>query len=101
MSKLNEIINGDQPVLIDFYTDWCQPCKMMPPILKQVKKHFGDNIRIIKVDVDRNQQIAAKLGIRSIPTVVVYRKGEVKFRQAGVMSAEQLIQVIQSAQSTG
>lgn len=91
MSKFGEIINGEKPVLIDFYADWCQPCKMMPPILKQVKDHFGDNIRILKVDVDKNQAIAQKWGIQSIPTVMVFQKGEMKFRQPGVMQAGQLI----------
>ena len=95
MSKFNEIINGDKPVLIDFYADWCQPCKMMPPILKEVKNKLGDKIRILKVDVDKNQPIAQKWGIQSIPTVMIFKKGEMKFRQAGVMQAGQLIQTLE------
>ncbi len=95
MSKFNDIIKGDKPVLIDFYADWCAPCKMMPPILKQVKSHFGDKIRILKVDVDRNQAIAQKWGIQSIPTVMVLQSGEMKFRQPGVMQANQLISVLE------
>ena len=91
MSKFGEIINGDKPVLIDFYADWCQPCKMMPPILKQVKDHYGDRIRILKVDVDKNQAIAQKWGIQSIPTVMIFKDGEMKFRQPGVMQANHLI----------
>lgn len=79
MSKFNEIINGDKPVLIDFYADWCQPCKMMPPILKEVKSKLGDKIRIIKVDVDKNQAIAQKHQIRSIPTMMVMKKGQVVY----------------------
>ena len=95
MSKFSEIINGDKPVLIDFYADWCAPCKMMPPILKEVKGHFGDQIRILKVDVDKNQAIAQKWGIRSIPTVMIFKNGEMKFNQPGVAQAPQLIQAIQ------
>ena len=94
MSKFGEIINGDKPVLIDFYADWCQPCKMMPPILKQVKDHYGDRIRILKVDVDKNQAIAQKWGIQTIPTVMIFKKGEMKFRQPGVMQASQLIEKV-------
>ena len=96
MSKFNEIINGDKPVLIDFYADWCQPCKMMPPILKEVKDKLGDKIRILKVDVDKNQAISQKWKIQSIPTVMIFKKGEMKFRQAGVLPAQQLIAALQN-----
>jgi thioredoxin 1 len=95
MSKFREIINSDKPVLIDFYADWCAPCKMMPPILKEVKNHFGDNIRILKVDVDKNQAIAHKWGIKSIPTLMVFKNGEMKFSQPGVMQAAQIISTVQ------
>lgn len=96
MSKFNEIIQGDKPVLIDFYADWCQPCKMMPPILKEVKSKLGDKIRILKVDVDKNQAIAQKWGIQSIPTVMIFKNGEMKFRQPGVMQASQLVSALSS-----
>lgn len=96
MSKFNEIIKGDKPVLIDFYADWCQPCKMMPPILKKVKSQLGDKIRILKIDVDKNQAIAQKHQIQSIPTIVVFKKGQIVFKQPGVMQAEQIVQVLNS-----
>lgn len=94
MSKFNEIINTDQPVLIDFSAEWCQPCKMMPPILKQVKQQFGDKIRILKVDVDKNPAIAQKWMIQNVPTLMIFKKGEMKFRQAGVIPAQQLSDIV-------
>lgn len=95
MSKFNDIIQSDQLVLIDFSAEWCQPCKMMPPILKQVKQQLGEKVRILKVDVDKNQAIARKWMIRNVPTLMVFKKGEVKFRQAGVIPSEQIVRVLQ------
>ncbi len=95
MSKFNEIINGDKPVLIDFSAEWCQPCRMMPPILKQVKAELGDRIRILKVDVDKNPAIARKWMIQNVPTLMIFKNGEVKFRQAGVIPAQQIISIVQ------
>lgn len=94
MSQFNDIINSDQMVLIDFSAEWCQPCKMMPPILKQVKQQFGDKIRILKVDVDKNPVIARKWMIQNVPTLMIFRKGDVKFRQAGVIPAPQLAEIV-------
>ena len=95
MGKFNDIINGNKPVLIDFSAEWCQPCRMMPPILKQVKQQLGDRIRILKVDVDKNPAIAQKWIIRNVPTLMIFKNGEVKFRQAGVIPAEQIIGIVQ------
>ena len=96
MSKFNEIVNSDKPVLIDFSAEWCQPCKMMPPILKDVKKQLGDKIRILKIDVDKNPAIAQKHQIQSVPTMMVFKNSNIVFRQSGVMQAGQIVQMLQS-----
>jgi len=93
MSKFQDIINGNTPVIIDFSAEWCQPCKMMPPILKEVKRNFGDKIRILKVDVDKNPAIAQKWGIRSVPTIMIFKNGQMLFSQPGVIPAPQLIEI--------
>jgi thioredoxin 1 len=95
MSKFKDIINGDKPVLIDFSAEWCQPCKMMPPILKEVKSKLGDKIRILKVDVDRNPAIAQKWGIRSVPTLMIFKNGKMLYSQPGVVPAHQLTEIVQ------
>ncbi len=94
MANFFEIIKSDVPVLIDFSAEWCAPCKMMPPILKQVKATLGNNVKILKIDVDKNQAIAQKLQIRNVPTIALYRNGNQLFRQAGVLQANQLIQLV-------
>ena len=95
MSKFSEILNGDTPVVIDFSAEWCQPCKMMPPILKDVSRQLGDKVRILKVDVDKNQAIARQWGISSVPTIMIFSKGKQVFRQAGVIPSQQLISILQ------
>ncbi len=95
MSKFNEIIKSSTPTLIDFSAEWCQPCKMMPPILKEVKKQLGGKIRILKIDIDRNQAIAQKHQIQSVPTMMVFKSGNIVFRQSGVMQAGQIVQMLQ------
>ncbi|MBN2637710.1 MAG: thioredoxin [Bacteroidales bacterium] len=91
MANFQEIINSEKPILIDFSVEWCQPCKMMPPILKQVKQQLGDKVRILKVDVDKNPEISRKWMIQNVPTIMIFKKGEVKFRQAGVIRPQQLV----------
>ncbi len=95
MANFNHIINSNIPVLIDFSAEWCQPCRMMPPILKEVKNQLGDKVRIIKIDVDRNTGVARKYGITSVPTLMIFKNGQVLFRQAGVIPAQQILQVLQ------
>lgn len=88
----SEIIHSNKPVLVDFYADWCAPCRMMKPILEEVKQKMGDDATIIKVDVDSNDAAAETYNITNIPTLVIFRNGEIKWRQAGVVQASQLIQ---------
>lgn len=92
--KFNEIIKSEIPVLIDFYADWCGPCKMLAPILKEVKEELGDHVKIIKIDVDKNEQLAAKYQVRGVPTMIVFKNGEQKWRQSGVLQKDNIINVI-------
>jgi len=92
--NFNNIINGDQPVLVDFYADWCGPCKMQAPILKEVSSEIGGKARIIKIDVDKNQPIAQQYQVRSIPTLILFKKGRLLWRQSGVATKQQLIDLI-------
>ena len=94
IETFGSIINGETPVLVDFFAEWCGPCKMMPPILQQVYTQLGDKVRIIKIDVDKNQKLAAELNVSSIPTLAIFHKGEIKWRQAGVQPANVLVQLI-------
>ncbi|HLV15561.1 MAG TPA: thioredoxin [Xanthomarina sp.] len=96
MSKFSEIINQDKPVLIDFYAEWCGPCKMMSPILKDVKDSLGEDVAIIKIDVDKNQALAAKYQVRGVPTLVLFKQGKQLWRQSGVVQKEDLLNVIKS-----
>ena len=89
-----EVINADKPVLVDFFAEWCGPCKTMAPILKQAKDALGEKVTIIKVDVDRNPQAAQNYNINSVPTLILFKKGQVIWRQSGIVPANNLIQAI-------
>ena len=93
-AKFNELIQSEKPVLIDFYATWCGPCQMLSPILKEVKDSLGDRVSIIKIDVDKNQEIAATYQVRGVPTILLFQNGKQLWRQSGVLSKEQLIQVL-------
>jgi thioredoxin 1 len=96
MATFNELINDTTPVLVDFSAEWCGPCKMMAPILQQVAGEMGDQIKIVKVDVDRNPAAAAHYGIQGVPTLILFKEGKQLWRQSGVMQAHQLIGIINS-----
>ena len=89
-----DIIQGHRPVLVDFSAEWCGPCKMMPPILKEVKDKMGDNVTILKIDIDKNPKVAASYQIQSVPTLIVFRDGQIKWRQSGVIRADQIRSVL-------
>lgn len=93
-SPFSELIQSDTPTLVDFSAEWCGPCKMMKPILDEVKARVGDAVRIIKVDVDRNPQIATSLRIQGVPTLILYKRGVIKWRQSGVVMAQELEGII-------
>jgi thioredoxin 1 len=94
MNKFQELINQDKPVLVDFFAEWCGPCKMQAPILQDLKKNIGDTASIIKIDVDKNQAVAAQFGIRSVPTLMIFKNGEVKWKQSGVFPVDELEKLI-------
>jgi thioredoxin 1 len=95
MSAFNDIIQSEKPVLVDFFAEWCGPCKTMAPILKELKQTMGDGITIIKVDVDKNPQAANAYQVQGVPTLIVFKKGAVQWRQSGVVPAKHLQQVLQ------
>jgi thioredoxin 1 len=93
-NTFHDIINTDKPVLIDFFATWCGPCQMLGPILKEVKDSLGDRVSIIKVDVDKNQELAAMQQVRGVPTMMLFQNGQQLWRQSGVLSKEEIIQII-------
>lgn len=94
METFNDVINGNKLVLVDFYATWCGPCKMMHPVLEQIKSTLGDKIRIIKLDVDKHQDTAMQHGIQSVPTLMLWLNGTMLWRQSGAMQANALLQII-------
>lgn len=96
MKSFEEHINGDKPVLVDFYADWCGPCKMMAPSIVEVKKKIGEKAVILKMDVDKNPGYASRYSIQSIPTLIIFQKGKIVWRQMGVVPAGTILKQLEA-----
>ena len=94
MSRFTDLIKGEVPVLVDFHATWCGPCKMMMPILEDVSSQLKGSIKVLKIDVDKNKHAASYYNVRSVPTLILFKKGRQLWRQAGVVKSKQLIQII-------
>lgn len=95
MSAFQEMIQSEKPVLVDFFAEWCGPCKMMAPVLRELKSELGDQVTILKVDVDKNAEAAMKFGIQGVPTLILFQNGKIRWRQSGVVPAHLIKQALQ------
>ena len=96
MNKFQDIIAGDTPVLVDFFAEWCGTCKMMKPVLEELKKKMGNKIIILKIDIDKNISLSSEYRIQSVPTLVLWKQGEIIWRQSGALSLNELEQILLS-----
>jgi thioredoxin 1 len=97
MTSFNDLINGDQPVLVDFHAAWCGPCKTMGPIVQEVKNALGDTVKVIKIDIDKNKAATEEFMVNSVPTFILFKNGEILWRQSGAIPKMQLFQSIHNA----
>lgn len=93
-ASFNSVINDIKPVVVDFHALWCGPCKVQSPILKEVASELGDRVRVIKIDIDQNQAVANQYQIQSVPTLMIFKNGEIKYKQSGVHTKQQLMNVL-------
>jgi len=93
-ANFESIIQSKSPVLVDFFTEWCSPCKAQSPIFQDLASEFGERIKVIKIDVDKNPEISRRYRIQAVPTIMLFKNGDVKFRQSGIMSKPQLLELI-------
>ena len=93
-SSFSNIINSETPVLVDFHADWCGPCKMLAPILKQVKDEMGNALKIVKIDVDKNQSLASTYQVKGVPTMLLFKNGKQVWRQSGVLQKNDIVRVV-------
>lgn len=98
MGNFSELIQSSKPVLVDFFAEWCGPCKAMAPVLQDVKAQLGDGITIIKIDVDKNRQASMAYQVRGVPTLIIFKNGQALWRQSGVVAANDLIRIIKQHQ---
>ena len=96
MSAFQDLINGSTPVLIDFFADWCSPCHSMNPVIKEIKSNYGEKLKVIKIDIDKNINVAEQFQVKGVPTFIVYKKGEIVWRQSGVIEKSKFISKIDS-----
>lgn len=94
-ANFKQLINGDKPVLIDFHAEWCGPCKALAPIIKEVSKAIDGKVRIIKIDIDKNQKLAQKYQVRGVPTLALFKDGKIVWRESGVKTKTQIINVLE------
>ena len=96
MDKFSEVIKSEKPVLVDFFATWCGPCKMMAPILHDLKEAVGDKVTILKIDVDKNPEVSSQFQVQGVPTLIIFKQGKVAWRQSGVVPAKELERVLSS-----